>query len=219
MIQSKLTSLLIDGAAELGILLTKEQVICFSKYLTELKVWTNRLNLISRSTDREIILKDFLDSLTVEKHLPLGAYIMDLGSGAGFPGVPVKIIRPDLRVVLFEATRKKVYFLKNLLRTLNLEGIEVQWSADKNKIVEDLFGVFDLVISRAFGSLLKFAKVGLPFLTWGGILLAMKGKKGGEELEKDLPFMEKMGLKLAFFQRLRLPSLGHERILIGLKKG
>jgi 16S rRNA (guanine527-N7)-methyltransferase len=117
-----------------------------------------------------------------------------------------------------EATQKKVFFLKNLVRNLGLEGIEIQWSEEKRKIGENFGGIFDFVISRAFGSLLKLAATGLPFLSPGGILLAMKGKKGEAELGKSLPAMEQMGLKLDFFYRLRLPFLGHERILIGLRK-
>jgi 16S rRNA G527 N7-methylase RsmG len=77
---------------------------------------------------------------------------------------------------------------------------------------------FDFVLSRAFGSLHKFSTAGIRFLKKGGILLAMKGEKGETELKKDLPSLEKMGLELAFFNRLRLPFLGHERILIGLRK-
>ncbi len=78
---------------------------------------------------------------------------------------------------------------------------------------------FDFVISRAFGSLLKLSMAGIPFLKPEGILLAMKGKKGDEELQRDLPELESLGLKLSFTDRLSLPLLGHERILIGLRKG
>jgi 16S rRNA (guanine527-N7)-methyltransferase len=217
-IQTDFSRLLIEGAAELGLRLTQEHMLAFRKYMDELKTWGKHMNLMSRSNDREIILKDFIDSLTVLKYLPHRASIIDLGSGAGFPGIPAKIVRPDLRVVLMEATRKKVFFLKNLVRNLGLEGIEIQWSEEKEKIREDLGGISDFVISRAFGSLLKLAATGLPLLRPGGILFAMKGHKGEAELEKDLPAMEQLGLKLDFFYRLRLPFLGHERILIGLRK-
>jgi 16S rRNA (guanine527-N7)-methyltransferase len=217
-IQTEFPRLLIEGAAELGLTLTNEHILAFAKYMDALKIWGKSMNLMSRANDREIILKDFLDSLTVLKYLRERVSIVDLGSGAGFPGIPVKIVRPDLRVVLMEATKKKVFFLKNLVRNLGLEGIEIQWSEEKGKIAEDFGGIFDFVISRAFGSLLKFAAAGLPFLRSGGILLAMKGKKGEAELEKSLPAIQQMGLKLDFFYRLRLPFLGHERILIGLRK-
>jgi 16S rRNA (guanine527-N7)-methyltransferase len=217
-IQTEFSRLLVEGAEEIGVLLTNEHILAFRKYFDELKAWAKRMNLIRRVSDREIILKDFLDSLTVLKHLSQGASILDLGSGAGFPGIPVKIVRPDLRVVLLEATRKKVYFLKNLVRYLSLERTEVLWPGAKGDIGTNSLGPFDFVISRAFGSLRKFSTAGFRFLRQGGILLAMKGKKGGTELKKDLPSLEEMGLELAFFHKLQLPFLGHERILIGLRK-
>ena len=187
-----------EGAAQLGVSLSTEQVKCFTLYLRELNQWRKRINLSSRKDDREIIIKDFLDSLTIIKYLPLNTSLMDLGSGAGFPGIPLKIVRPDLKLLLLETTRKKVFFLKDVQRVLGLSGIEVRWSGE-DRGIEDLSGIFDFVASRAFGFILKFAKEGVSFLKRGGVLLAMKGKKGREELEESLSSLEKMGLNL-FFQ-------------------
>lgn len=209
---------LIDGAAQLGLSLTNEQVITFTIYIQELNSWGKKINLLSRIDPQEIIIKDFLDSLTVLKHLTPGSSILDLGSGAGFPGIPLKIVRPDLKLVLLEATRKKVYFLKDLVRALGIEKIEVYWSWKGKEMGQNFQGTFDFVISRAFGSLRKFSAAGAPFLRCGGILLAMKGKKGQEELNKEIPDLAKEGLKMAFLDRFCLPLLGHERILIGLRK-
>jgi 16S rRNA (guanine527-N7)-methyltransferase len=210
-------SLFQEGAAQMGVSLSTEQEKNFSVYLRELNQWRKRINLSSRKDDREIIVKDFLDSLTIIKHLPLNSSFMDLGSGAGFPGIPVKIVRPDLRLLLLEATRKKVFFLKEVQRALGLSEIEIRWTGE-DRGIEDLAGSFDFVASRAFGILLKFAEEGILFLKKGGVLLAMKGKKGGEELEESLPSLEKIGLKLYFREEIRLPYLHHERLLIGLKK-
>ena len=218
MTQTENSRLLIEGARELGVFLMDEHVSAFEQYLHELKVWAEHINLIRRKDSREIVLKDFLDSLTVIRHLSESASIMDLGSGAGLPGIPVKIVRPDLRMVLLEARRKKVFFLKNLIRHLGLERTDAYWYGESGEMGKDFRGTFDFVISRAFGSLQKFSNIGAPFLKRGGILLAMKGKKGKAELDEDLPGLEKMGLKLAFLNGLRLPFLGHERILIGLRK-
>jgi len=198
--------------------LTDEHISAFERYIDELKVWAEHMNLIRREDDREIVLKDFLDSLTVIGHLSESASVMDLGSGAGFPGIPAKIVRPDLKMVLLEARRKKVFFLKNLIRHLGLEGTEAHWYGESKESEKNFGEAFDFVISRAFGSLQEFSSKGVPFLKRGGILLAMKGKKGKAELEGALPALEKMGLKLAFLNGLRLPFLGHERILIGLRK-
>jgi len=216
--KTELSRLLIGGGGKLGISIKEKHVLIFGKYIEELKEWGKCMNLISRIDEREIILKDFLDSLTVLKFLPQGASIIDVGSGAGFPGVPLKIIRPDLRIVLLEATRKKVYFLKNLVRSLGLERLEVHWLGELKENKNPLVGAFDFVISRALGSLQKLCTIGHPFLKPGGVLVAMKGKKGEAELKRGLPVIKEMGLELDFFDRLRLPFLGHERILIGLKR-
>ncbi len=209
--------ILAEGAAAFGLSLENSQLLAFASFLIELKTWGNQMNLIHRASDREIIIKDFIDSLSVSKHLYPGAHIADLGSGAGFPGIPLKIARPDLKVVLLEANHKKIYFLRNSIRILGLKGIEAYWTGEEKK-VPNMFFVFDFVIARAFASLGLFSAKGIQFLKEGGILLAMKGKRGEKELEEDLPLLEKRGLTLAFIDRFSLPFLGHDRILIGLIK-
>jgi 16S rRNA (guanine527-N7)-methyltransferase len=217
MADNQISLLLQEGAAQLGVSLSPEQVKFFVIYLGELNQWRNRINLSSRKDDREIIIKDFLDSLTIVKYLPPNASFMDLGSGAGFPGIPLKIVRPDLKLLLLEATRKKVFFLRDVQRVLGLGGIEIRWTGE-GRGVKDLSGIFDFVASRAFGFLLRFAEEGIPFLKKGGILLAMKGKRGREELEESLSSLEKMGLKLFFQEEIQLPYLNHNRFLMGLKR-
>jgi len=210
-------NLLIEGAATLGISLTPDQMKAFELYLKALNLWRKKINLTSRKDDREIILKDFLDSLTLLKYLPQETSVLDLGSGAGFPGIPLGIVRTGLKVVLLEATRKKFFFLKEVLRISKLSEVKVRWTGE-DKGIEDLSASFDFVVSRAFGSLLAFASEGIGFLKEGGILLAMKGKRGPEELEKSLTSLKDMGLELNILEAIQLPYLRHERNLIGLKK-
>ena len=90
MMENETSNLLQDGAARLGILLTEDQMMAFDLYLKELNSWKKHINLVRRENNRDIILKDFIDSMTILKHLPPGASLADLGSGAGFPGIPVK---------------------------------------------------------------------------------------------------------------------------------
>lgn len=210
-------NLLIEGAATMGISLTRGQMNTFELYLKELNLWRKKINLTSREDDREIILKDFLDSLTVLKYLPQEISVLDLGSGAGFPGIPLRIVRPDLKMVLLEATRKKVFFLREVLRISKLSGVEVRWTGEERGI-EGLSAGFDFVLSRAFGSLMTFVSEGVGFLKKGGILLAMKGKRARKELEESLASLRSMGLGLDFVETIQLPYLRHERNLIGLKK-
>lgn len=209
--------LLREGAAELGVSLTTKHLRDFEVYLKELNLWRKKINLVSRKDDREIVLKDFLDSLTLVKNISGMGRLLDLGSGAGFPGFPLKIVFPDLKVFFLEATRKKVFFLREVQRRLGAEGVEIRWTAG-NQGVEDLFCSFDLVVSRAFGSIQELAFEGSRFLRIGGMIVAMKGKKGKEELKDVLPSLLDTKLKLGFLKSLRLPFLNHERTLIGLIK-
>ena len=201
----------------MGVSLTAKHLRDFDLYLKELNQWRKKINLVSRKDDKEIILKDFLDSLTLVKYISGMGCLLDLGSGAGFPGFPLKIVFPHLEVFFIDATRKKVFFLREVQRRLGVKGVEIRWTAG-NQGVEDLFGKFDWVVSRAFGSIQELAFEGARFLRREGMIVAMKGKKGGEELKEALPSLIDMKLKLGFLDSLRLPFLNHERTLIGLIK-
>jgi 16S rRNA (guanine527-N7)-methyltransferase len=218
MMEDESSNLLQDGAASLGIFLTQDQMKAFDLYLIEINTWKIHINLIRRENNRDIILKDFLDSMTILKYLPPGASLADLGSGAGFPGIPVKIVRADIKVFLLESRQKKVFFLKNMIRVLGLTGIEVRREGRPDGPERDSRGEFDFVVSRAFGSLQRLSSIGGPLLKRGGILLAMKGKKGKEELTESLPFLEEKGWRQAFIDQMRLPFLNHDRTLIGLQR-
>jgi 16S rRNA (guanine527-N7)-methyltransferase len=217
-IQHTNLNVLFAGASELGIAITEKQAVSFRVYLDEIKSWGSALNLVHRADEREIILKDYIDSLAAMKFISMGASLLDLGSGAGFPGVPLKIVREDLKVALLEANQKKFYFLKNLIRTLRLHEIHAYWTGDKQNIRSHLLEEFDFVISRAFGSFIRIADEGLPFLKAGGMLLAMKGRKGKEEFDKSIPFLLEKGLHPALQEEIKLPILNHSRIIIGLRK-
>jgi 16S rRNA (guanine527-N7)-methyltransferase len=209
----ELQEILKGGASKLRIFLTPQHVSSFYRYLEELSLWNKRINLVSRVRTGDIVYKDFLDSLTISKYLDSGVSMADLGSGAGFPGIPIKIIRQDVPVSLFEVNRKKIYFLQHIVRCLGLEGIEVHWEQGRRSKE-----AFDVVVSRAFGTLTRFMAEGISMLKPTGILLAMKGNKGEEELEETRRIMKKMGFNLLFCDHFKLPFLEHERTVIGLQK-
>lgn len=213
--EKNFSCLLMKGAGNLDISLNSEQISLFYKYFQELLIWNEKINLVKRKNGREIVIKDFLDSVICHKRIRERASLLDLGSGAGFPGVPLKIIKPSLQVTLYEASLKKFYFLQNLLRLLEINSLKVQW-AERGKEKDNLLEKFDFVISRAFGSLLKFCQYGLPFVKEGGILIALKGKKGEEELKSALPDLNQLGVEVSFIDKFQLPFLGHKRMIIGL---
>jgi 16S rRNA (guanine527-N7)-methyltransferase len=202
-----------EGISRLGISMTPQQISSFHAYLGELILWNKRVNLVRRDTQQDIIAKDFFDSLTISKYLNAGISMADLGAGAGFPGIPIKIMRPDVFISLFEIKQKKIYFLRHMIRCLRLERIDVKREPGKESRQ-----TFDVVVSRAFGTLANFLREGITMTKPEGILLAMKGRRGKVELEKNFSLIREMGLNLIFCDQLKLPFLGHERILIGLRK-
>ena len=171
-----------------GIVIGSRQLERFVTYQKELSRWNKKINLISRSSDSpEQIFRHILDSLLIFKAvaLPTGAEILDYGSGAGFPGIPIKIVREDVSVTLLESKKKKSIFLEEMLKTLNLKKAEVVRGR-----AEDLTGSFefsrryDVVTAKAVGKLVDVTSLALPFLKTGGLLVAYKGKYSKEETDE-----------------------------------
>jgi 16S rRNA (guanine527-N7)-methyltransferase len=201
-----------NEAKVMGVVLTDEAIGRFSLYLEELKAWNKKINLFRRKDDLEIVVKDFLDSLTLCRHLPSRTSLLDIGSGGGFPGIPIKISRGDLRVVLSEIRAKKFFFLKNMVRVLSLENLAImEPGAEKTE-------KFDFIVSRAFGSIFKLMETGSPYLKGKGMIISMRGRKGEEELNSELPNLKKKGWVPCFVEHLTLPVLEHGRVLIGLRR-
>ena len=174
--------LLVTGARALGIDLGRESIEAFEVYLRELVKWNQKINLTAIRTEREVVTKHFLDSLCVSPYLGSIFSLLDIGSGAGFPGIPLKIIHPNLKVTLIDSVRKKVDFQRHVIRTLRLEGAEaIHGRAQDRTLLQTMESRFDAVISRAFSSLQNFLTLGHPFLKKGGVALAMKGTVLPEE--------------------------------------
>jgi 16S rRNA (guanine527-N7)-methyltransferase len=179
----KAEELLKSGLDELGIPCNKEQAASLLLLLSELKKWNRTYNLTSITDEKGMIIKHLFDSLLYLKVIPNKALrIADLGSGAGFPGIPIKIIRPDLDMTLVESSRKKASFLKHIIRLLGLTGISViQVRAEEAG--EALQKSFDVAVSRATFSIKDFIKTACPYIKDDGILVISKGPKLSEELE------------------------------------
>ena len=178
-------NLLVEGAKAFGAFLEEKATEAFEFYLHELLKWNQKINLTAIRTEKGIVLKHFLDSLSVLPHLSGVSLLLDLGSGAGFPGIPLKIVQPSLRVTLMDSVRKKVDFQRHILRTLGLTGIEaVHGRAQDQEILGRMKGSFDMVISRALSDTQTFLKLSAPFLKKGGRVLAMKVDVSHEEIQR-----------------------------------
>jgi 16S rRNA (guanine527-N7)-methyltransferase len=174
---------LVEGARAFGIDLGQETVDAFDRYLKELLKWNQKINLTAIRTEKGIILKHFLDSLSVYPYLPSPSFLLDIGSGAGFPGIPLKIVQPSFGITLIDSVLKKADFQRHVIRILGLKGIEViHGRVQEKEILGKMEGRFDAVISRAFSDLDTFLVLSYPFLKKGGVALAMKGRISEEDL-------------------------------------
>jgi 16S rRNA (guanine527-N7)-methyltransferase len=179
-LRGEAADLLREGILELGLRLGDEQIAVFMTYLSELMKWNRAYNLTGLKTSGDIIIKHFLDSLLFTKVLPPGVRALaDVGSGAGFPGIPLKIAVPGLKVYLIEPTQKKAVFLRHICSRLELEGIEVISGR-----IEDVEGLrVDVAVTRALFSVGDFLEKARSILKEGGVLILSKGPKVDEEVK------------------------------------
>ncbi|MEN8247208.1 MAG: 16S rRNA (guanine(527)-N(7))-methyltransferase RsmG [Thermodesulfobacteriota bacterium] len=189
---SEWKTVIIDGGGQLGIEVSEEQAGLFAVHAREMVLWNKSTNLTSVADPFEMAVKHYLDSMAAVPYIGGAASLLDAGSGGGFPGIPLKIMLPSLKVTLLDARRKRVSFLKHVIRSLGIAGIDV--FNDRLEQMKDQLPPgegFDVVVSRAFSDLKAFAAHALPLLNPGGCLVAYKGKRG-EVLENEVAELEKM---------------------------
>lgn len=191
--------LLIDGAKQLDIQLSEVQVEQFMKYKALLQEWNEKMNLTAITEDREVITKHFLDCMTINKALNMSEQktVIDIGTGAGFPGLVIKIAFPHLKVTLVDALKKRLTFLETVITELGLTDIECVHSRaeDLGKDKQYREG-FDICASRAVANLAVLSEYTLPFVKVDGYLIALKGQKLDEELEQGQKAIKILGGQL-----------------------
>jgi 16S rRNA (guanine527-N7)-methyltransferase len=198
-----------DAASAIHLALEERALELFSRYYRELMLWNEKINLVSVRTPEEVLIKHFIDSLTPLPYIarPEGR-LLDIGAGAGFPGIPLKIAMPTLQVFLLESSRKKSSFLRHLIRQLPLAQTAVIHARAESAAMDDAYRqAFDTVISRAAFKLPELFAMGRFFLSPGGFLIAMKGPF--HEAEKG--FSDDFGLRCIACHNIRLPFDGGRR--------
>ncbi len=177
--------LLRKGLLELGVTVQEDTVVRFLSYLFELKKWNRAYNLTALKNDRDIIIKHFFDSLLFLKAFPRDSgTACDVGSGAGFPGIPIAIVRPDISIVLIEPSRKKCAFLRNIKKVINLNNVEVVEAR-----VEDIKDSdFNIAMTRALFSINEFIKKTKHVVKKNGCFIVSKGPKFQDELREMPPY-------------------------------
>jgi 16S rRNA (guanine527-N7)-methyltransferase len=203
--------LLVEGARLLGLQLSSEELACFSVYLEEITRWSKIADLVSQTNPEAIIHKHILDSLAILPLIPPAPRLLDLGSGAGFPGLVIAILRPFLQVSLLEARRKRANFLKEASRRMRLANVVVyEGRAEVLCEEESLKASFDVVITRATWSLEGFLRLAEPFLARHGLAVALKGPKAEQEISSLEPLLRKDAFRLKERHVFSLP-FGEEK--------
>ena len=212
------------GAQKLGLPLTPEQLEQFVIYYRELADWNQRLNLTSITGHEEVQIKHFLDSLTVTLALEppfdeSSFRLIDIGTGAGLPGIPLKIVLPAIKLVLLEANAKKADFLRHLKDRLGLADVEVAVGRAEDMAHQAQYREkFDLVLSRAVASLPALVELTLPFCTVGGRFIAQKKGDIEEEVRRADRAISLLGGSLREVKRVKLAELSDRRFLVVIDK-
>ena len=202
--------LLKNTASEIQTDLNDKELKLFEIYLRELNEWNSKINITSIKNTEDIIIKHFIDSLSVLKYVAISGKIADIGSGGGFPGIPLKIKKPDLDMTLIESSRKKANFLQHIIRVLNLKGIEVYNGRAESFIGKDYF---DFVISRALADLTTICILALPLLKMGGHIISMKGIDAEKEI-KDKQLQDDGAQLIKMFSFTLPRDKGRRKIII-----
>lgn len=201
--EGSLKQLLDSGARELGIELSGARVDACFLYKQELKKWNRTINLSAIRDDRDIIIRHFLDSFAFAKGFTprQGLMLLDMGSGAGFPALLLKIAFPDIQVTLIESVKKKASFLRHMIRALEMTGAEVA-DVRTDMLSPDYSGRFDVVTARAFAKMEKAMAEGVRFLKPGGFLVLSRGPE--ETIERAE--VERLGYLIERTEQLTLPD-------------
>ncbi len=212
---------LASGARQLGIDLSFEQMEKFTIFEALIEKWSQHTNLISANSQEELVARHLLDSLSclVCEHINHQQKIVDVGSGAGLPGIPVKIARPQVQLTLLEASKKRVEFLKNVVDALELENVKIENArAESFAHQPSNRGSFDIGLARAVAPMPTLLEYVLPLVKINGYFIAHRGPKAPEEVKESGKALKVLGGKLEKLRMVRVPFLNAVRYLVVIRK-
>jgi len=212
--------LLIKGFASFHIELTDKEINIFKHYYKMLMEWNEKINLTAIVDEREVVVKHFIDSVSVLPFLPGNAKsLIDVGTGAGFPGIPIKIVKSDIDVTLLDSLEKRVRFLNTVISETGLAGINaVHARAEEFGQDDEYRECYDIGIARAVSALPVLCEYVMPFVRVGGYFIAMKGSNIKEEISEGEKAVTVLGGEIEDIKSFLLPFDNIERNVILIKK-
>ena len=202
------------------ITLTENQYEQFQKYFELLAEWNKKMNLTAITDESGVALKHFADSLSLLNFvdIPQNSSLADVGTGAGFPGVVLKIARPDIKLTLIDSLNKRLVFLGEVCAQLGIEAELIHSRAEDGARDEKLRESFDFAVSRAVARMNVLSEYCLPYVKVGGAFCAMKGAQANEEFKESLNAINTLGGKLEKKYFFELPENGGERAIAVVRK-
>lgn len=217
----EMNSLLESASKSMGIDLNQDMVEEFSKYKAMLKEWNEKINITSITEDDEIDLKHFADSLSILKSGKFNGNkkVIDVGTGGGFPGLPLKIYNKDLDITLLDSLNKRIIFLNEVIEELKMDRITpLHGRAEELGIKSEFREQFDVCVSRAVASLDTLSEYCIPFVKVGGYFISMKGPQVEEEVNLSSKAIDVLGCKVEDVIYVTLPGTDITHSLIVIKK-
>lgn len=198
----------------IDIMLEAEQIAQFYEYMKELITWNEKINLTAIVEPEEIIKKHFIDCLAILKYVEKGNKIIDVGTGAGFPGIPLKIAEPSLNITLLDSLNKRINFLNQIISKINLKNIKAIHSRAEEYVTKETRETYDIAVSRAVAELPTLLEYLMPYVKPNGICICMKGPKAMEELEKSKKAIQILGGKLEKIENIKIAENMERNIII-----
>lgn len=206
-------------AAQFKVNLSEKQQNQFYQYMELLLEWNNKMNLTAITEPEEVLTKHFVDSISIAPYIKEDEYILDIGTGAGFPGIPLKIALPENSFTLLDSLNKRINFLNTVIQELKLENIEaIHGRAEEYSNMPKKRESYDVVTSRAVAKLNVLLEYMLPFVKIGGKCICMKSSEIKEELEEAKKAIEILGGKLEKVDTITLENTDIQRKIVIIKK-
>ncbi len=208
-----------ENADIIGVSIDNEQLDKFYKYKNLIIKWNEKINLTAITDDLEFVVKHFVDSITINKYIEKNKTIIDIGTGAGFPGIPLKILNKENKIVLFDSLNKRLRVLEDIIDKLNLENVKtLHGRAEETFKNEEHREKYDIAVSRAVAALNVLAELMLPAVKLGGICICMKGNNADTEINEAKKAIKELGGDIVNIEKIILPEFNLERNIVIIKK-